>query len=369
MNKQRRIMILVLTGLLGIAGVAAVASLALAGGGPDRRELRGTIWVANRGADSIRGFDAATGAVVATWPMAAGSQPGDLGYARGKLYVSEEFGSAPALAVVDPRTGTILKRFFVGLTARPHHVHVSRGGKLVAFGLYGTDTVGVVDARTDTLLGTWDTNPETTNGRAHAGVFSPDGRTLYVTSDVTSELIALEPRTGAVLWRLSVPNAHELVVTHDGKTAYVSARTGNAIRIVDLKHQVVTSSFALATAPDTLQLARDDRLLTVGLRGSPAQLAVIDTRTLQTEIVGIGPPTGTTTIAGHQWTSPDGRFTFAAFEGLGAGVAVVDHRHGNAVVQTLDYPGRPHGVAFAPQRSHHGCGDDDRAGEEGSQDD
>jgi DNA-binding beta-propeller fold protein YncE len=365
MNKQRRILILVVTACVGIAAVAAVSSLALAGGGPDRRDLKGTIWVANRGVDSIRGFDAATGAVVATWPLAAGSQPGDLGFARGKLYVSEEFGSAPALAVVDPKTGSVLKRFFVGLTARPHHVHVSRDGRLVSFGLYGTDTVGVVDARTDMLLGTWDTNPETTNGRAHAGVFSPDGRTLYVTSDATSELIALDPRTGLVLWRLSVPNAHELVITRDGKTAYVSARTGNAIRIVDLQHQVVLSSFPLATAPDTLQLARHDRLLTVGLRGSPAQLAVIDTRTLQTEIVAIGPANTATTIAGHQWTSPDGRFTFAAFEGPGAGVAVVDHRHGNAVVQTLDYPGRPHGVAFIPSgRSHHGCGDDDRGGED-----
>jgi hypothetical protein len=27
---------------------------------------------------------------------------------------------------------------------------------------------------------------------------------------------------------------------------------------------------------------------------------------------------------------------------------VIDHRVGKTVVQTLDYPGRPHGVAFVP---------------------
>ena len=255
----------------------AVASSAWAGGS-EPQAPNGTIWVANRGADTIRGFDARTGEVVHTWPMAPGSQPGDLAEARGKLYVSEEFGAAPALAVVDPQSGTVLQRFSVGITARPHHVHVSRGGRLVAFGLYGTDTVGVVDTRTDTLLGPWDTNPDTTNGRAHAGVFSPDGRTLYVTSDATSELIALDPRTGELVWRLSVPNAHELVITRNGKIAYVSARTGNAIRIVDLKRQLVIASFPLGPAPDTLQLAEKGKLLTVGLRGSPAQVAFVDTK-------------------------------------------------------------------------------------------
>jgi DNA-binding beta-propeller fold protein YncE len=179
-------------------------------------------------------------------------------------------------------------------------------------------------------------------------VFSPNGRTLYVTSDATSELIALNPRTGEILWRLSVPNAHELVVTRDGKTAYVSARTGNAIRIVDLERQLVTASFPMGPAPDTLQLSASGKLLTVGLRGSPAQVAFVDTRTLESEIVRIGPVLDTTTVAGHQWTSRNGRFTFAAYEGgQHPGVAVIDHKAGNQVVETLSYDGRPHGVAFA----------------------
>jgi hypothetical protein len=77
----------------------------------------------------------------------------------------------------------------------------------------------------------------------------------------------------------------------------------------------------------------------------PAQIAVVDTRTLDYDLVRIGPIHDTTTIAGHQWTSPNGRYTFAAYEGgTSAGVAVIDHRAGNEVVQTLDYPGRPHGV-------------------------
>jgi hypothetical protein len=69
-----------------------------------------TIWVANRGAHTIRGFDAATGEVVRTIAMAPNSQPGDLAYAKGKLYVSEEFGAPPAIAIVDVESGAVLSR-------------------------------------------------------------------------------------------------------------------------------------------------------------------------------------------------------------------------------------------------------------------
>jgi PQQ-like domain len=337
MSRQRPT---ILTFLGVLVGLVVAVSAALASN-PGRRELNGTIWVANRGAHTIRGFDAATGDVVRTVDMRAGSQPGDLAYAKDKLYVSEEFGSPPAIAVVDAASGEVLSRIFTG--PRPHHVHASVGGNLIAYGVFGTNKVGIIDTHTDTLVGEWaaSTNPA---ARSHAGVFSPDGRTVYVANDVVNELSALDPLTGELLWTMTVPNAHELIVTHNGKTAYVSCRAGNALRVVDLERREIIRTIALAPLPDSLRLSANEKLLTVGLRGTPAQMAIVDTETFAYDLVTIG---GTGTIAGHQRTSPNGHFTFAAFEGPGAGVAVIDHKQNNAVVQTLDYPGRPHGVDFA----------------------
>jgi DNA-binding beta-propeller fold protein YncE len=323
-----------------LAGLAVLVAPAL-GSNPDRRELNGTIWAANRGAHTIRGFDAATGDVVRTVDMRAASQPGDLAYAKGKLYVAEEFGSPPAIAVVDAESGDVVSRIFTG--PRPHHVHASVGGNLIAYGVFGTNKVGIIDTHTDTLVGEWaaSSNPA---ARSHAGVFSQDGRTVYVANDVVNELSAVDPLTGELLWTMTVPNAHELAVTHDGKTAYVSGRAGNALYVVDLQRQEIVRTIALGPLPDSLRLSADEKLLTVGLRGTPAQVAIVDTETFGYDIVTIG---GSGTIAGHQWTSRNGHFTFAAFEGPGAGVAVIDHEQDNAVVQVLDYPGRPHGVDFA----------------------
>lgn len=360
MRKNTRTLTAFLAALVGIVGIGLTASFAGAGR-PDRlTNVEGTIWVANRGAHTIRGFDASTGDVTSTVAMSPGSQPGDLAYANGKLYVAEEFGTPPAIAIVEAKTG-VTTRIAMAPGSRPHHVHTSRSGKLVAFGLYGTDMVAVVDTRTDTLLGPWDTNPAATNGRAHAAVFSPKGKILYVASDASNEIIALDPRTGEVFWRLNVPGAHELAVTRNGKMAYVSRRTLNQVSMIDLRrHETYTDVLSLGL-PDTLRLAANDRLLTVGLRTLPAELAVVDTRTFEYDLVRIGPALEANTIAGHQWTSPRGRFTFAAFEGgTSPGVAVIDHRAGNQVVGTLAYPGRPHGVDLAPGHDDDNDDDDDQ---------
>jgi hypothetical protein len=346
---QRTIKAFLVAALIGT--VACIASVPIATAGPPDRlsGLHGTLWIANRGANTIGGFDATTGQAVALVPMAAGSQPGDLAFANGKLYVAEEMGPAPALAIVDPTGTSAIHRIPMALGSRPHHVHASPDGDLVAFGLYGTDRVAVVDTATEGLLGMWDTDPAVgaVAGRAHAGVFSKDGSTLYVASDTTGEVIAMDPRTGSVLWSLKVPAAHELAI-RDRRSLFVSRRTENRLAVIDLEQRTWTDVLTLAL-PDTLRLSANRKLLTVGLRTSPAQVAVVDTLTLAYDLVPIGPASDLTTIAGHQWTSPGGRYTVASFEGGSRpGFAVIDHRAGNQVIGSVEYPTRPHGVEFIP---------------------
>lgn len=333
------------TGFVMILAVSAAAGLLAA----NHRPVNGTIWTANRGAHSVAAFDAATGDLIRTVPMAAASQTGDLAYAKGKVYVAEEFGTPPAVAVLDAETGSLLYRIPFPAGARPHHVHASTGGNLIAVGLFGTDRVAVIDTSDDVLLGPWDSNLTTVSGRIHAGVFSHDGNTLYLANEGSGELVAMDPRSGVVAWRMPIPQIHELIVTHNGKTAYVTRRGANRLAVVDLEAQTVTQELTL-TLPDTLALSADEKLLTVGLRMSPARLAVVDTTSMTFELVALSAGDEANSVAGHQWTSASGQFTFAAFEG-GAqpGLAVIDHSEGHTVVQRLPYSGRPHGVTYSPK--------------------
>lgn len=121
--------------------------------------------------------------------------------------------------------------------------------------------------------------------------------------------------------------------------------------MIDLENPTYTDVLTLGLL-NTLALSANERLLTVGLRTSPAQLAVMDTHTMTFELVNLSPAGGAGSIAGHQWTSPSGRYTFASFEGgTSPGVAVIDHAAGNQVVQTWPYAGRSHGVARAPMKA------------------
>ena len=345
MIKQCRVATAAFMGLIGWSLVGASPAAGHASGA----SVDGVIWVANRGAHTIRGFDAATGAVVHTVSMAPNSQPGDLAYAKGKVYVAEEFGTPPAIAIVDAGAGIVIDRILLPAGTRPHHVHAGPGGNLVALGLYGTDLVAVVDTHDDTLLGPWDSNPATTNGRVHAAVFSNDGNTLYLASDASNEVTAIDPRTGQVFWRMTVPAAHELAVLRNGKTAFVSRRTVGKLAVIDLESHTYADVLDVGL-PDTLALSANEKLLTVGLRTSPARMAVVDTETFAVQFVNIGTPGQTTTIGGHQWTSPSGRYTFAAFEGgSNPGVAVIDHAAGHEVIQRWAYAGRPHGVDFGKE--------------------
>src|SRR4030095_7040172 len=141
MDRYRLVSRLLVTGIVG----AFVISAVMRSTETTLRAVNDTIWVANRGTHTIRGFDAATGEVVQTIAMAPNSQPGDLAYAKGKLYVSEEFGTPPAIAIVDVETGAVLSRITFPTGSRPHHVHASVGGNLVSVGLFGTDLVAVID--------------------------------------------------------------------------------------------------------------------------------------------------------------------------------------------------------------------------------
>ena len=138
-----------------------------------------------------------------------------------------------------------------------------------------------------------------------------------------------------------------MVVAHNGKTAFVSRRPLNALALVDLETHTYRDVLSIGL-PDTLRLSANEKLLTIGVRTSPAQLAVMNTETFAVQLVDLAPPATGTTTGGHQWTTPSGQYTFASYEGASsAGLAVIDHRAGNQVVQRLAYPGAPHGVTRA----------------------
>jgi hypothetical protein len=345
-----------------LAGAVLIATLVLATASAHPPGVPGgTIWVTERsvgatGPSTVAAIDARTGD--SRGILTVGDLPIGVTVPRGtrKAYSADE--TAGRMSVIDADTVTLLGTISMGTGSRPHHVMASRNGRRIYVGQYGTNTVGVVDTRLDEKIADFAAS-DNVNARTHAVWITPNERWLYATNEGSpgagpGTFSKLNARTGQIVWEHGVGNRPSEVLVSRGK-AYVSVRNDHVIRVYDVRANppVLLGEAEANFMPDTLSLTNDRRTLIVGLRGTPARMAFIDTRSLETEYLALP---GFTT--GHQWLSRDSRFTFIALEGsagpppTSGQIAVVDNRE-RELVDAYPYPNGkrlPHGVFYTPQQ-------------------
>lgn len=337
--------------LLALLVVLLACLPALAAGAKQPKIESGTVFVTERVLGSVTAYDADSGDVL--WTTKVGASPIGVSQPRGtdKVYSSDE--GSNRMSVLDRSTGALLGTIPMG--AGPHHQLASPGGDRIYVGEFFHNEVGVVDTATDTRIAGWVANP-LPEARTHAVWITPDGHDLYAVNtradrSQPGDVAHLDAQTGERLCNTMVGvDPSEILVTHDGKTAYVSVRRENKIKELDVSGvcPVLTGREAfIGIMPDTLRLTNDGKTLVVTLRGTPAQISLLDTETFTARIVDI--PGHVTT--GHHWLSANGKRTYVAVESPG-GLAVVDNETATVLA---DYPYpvpggiRPHGVFYEPE--------------------
>jgi YVTN family beta-propeller protein len=283
------------------------------------------------------------------WKADVGNLPIGIVHPEGtaKVYTSDE--GSNQMSVLDRRTGRVIRTIAMG--PQPHHLMASRDGDAIYVGEFGHNQIGVVDTATDRRVAGYLASP-LADARTHAVWITRDGEDLYATNtrvDRTQkgDVAKLDARTGRLECNVEVgADPSEILVTPSGRVGYVSVRREDKVKELDLRGPcpVLTGREArVGTQPDTLQLTNDGETLVVTLRGMPAQIALMSTRSFAVRTVDI--PGHTTT--GHHWLSADSRFTFVAAESAqGPGSLAVIDNEAAAVVADHPYPGgsRPHGV-------------------------
>lgn len=296
----------------------------------------GVLWVTNTVTNDVAVFDAATGQLLATIPV--GSTPVGIVATADKVYVAEEGDNR--IAIIAKSTMSVVDRLVTA--ARPHHMTKSADGRFLAVGLFGTNRVAVIDTATDSLV---EFATGAAEARSHQVTATLDG-TLLVANSQVNEVAALDAASGMILWTLPVDtNPSEVLSFADDTMAFVSIRDEHKLQIIDLKNPSVVAEVPVGIQPDTLALTPDGNWLIVGLRGSPAIVAMVSVKDeFAVEWVSLE---GTTT--GHNTVSSSGRFSFVVIEGPSAGVGVIDHGT-REVVAYYAYPGggRPHGIFYEP---------------------
>jgi len=311
----------------------------------------GTLWVTERTPtnSTVAAIDAATGESRGITPV--GAAPIGITAPRGldKVYSADE--NAHQLSVIDKASVTVIATIPMGPGSRPHHLMSSVNGRYIYVAEYGTNKIGVVDTHVDENIMDFTASSDP-SAKTHAVWVDANGIDLYAANQGfptagPGTLSKLNAHTGDIVWEALVGNQPSEVLV-DGTTAYVSIRNDNAIRVYDISGDgpVFIGEAEAQPLPDTLSITNDKRTVIVGLRGTPAQMAFIDTTTRATTYLLLP---GTTT--GHQWLSRNSRFTFIALESPGR-IGVVDNWT-RTLVTTYAYPNgmpRLHGVFFEPPR-------------------
>ena len=162
----------------------------------------------------------------------------------------------------------------------PHHMTVSPNGRWLYVAEYGSHKIGVVDTTLDQRVA--DFYGEREPARPHACRLDHERRQGPLRDERGFDDVvvrhALEARRvdGRRLWEVPVgPRPSEVLVTNDGKTAYVTIRNENSVRVLDVSGERPSriAEVAIGTQPDTMRLTPDGKTLVVGLRGTP-QLAL-----------------------------------------------------------------------------------------------
>jgi DNA-binding beta-propeller fold protein YncE len=343
--------------LLLCAVVLGTAAAAAGRESASRLPTSGTVWAVERfdgGQNTLAAFDASTGDVLGVVPIGRRPIGVTAPHGTGKVYTADERSNQ--LSVLSKADFAIIKQIPTGPASFPHHIMASPNGKLVYFGRYNTNTVGVVDTSLDEMVAVW---PASQNplAKTHAVWTTNDGKSLYATSEGATQsspgtLSKLDARTGELIWEFPIgTRPSEVLVTPNGKTAYVSVRNDNRLRVVEVsgaEPRLVGETF-IGVQPDTLQMTNDGKTLVVGLRSIP-QMALMDTETLEVRFVNFPGYS----ISGHEWLSANGKYTFIALESASTttpgAIGVVDNRTGD-VLDTWTYPGGPwpHGVFYEPE--------------------
>lgn len=199
-------------------------------------------------------------------------------YYRRSFDLNASSPSALALAIIDTQTDKVVRVMPTG--PLPKYVAISPDSRQAVVTHWGDNTLGVLDISADhprdfRYNGHWvverklPTEGIKGNRDSHCGfclrgtVYTPDGETVLVARMGGGGVAGFEAATGRYLGTVTdiVPNPRHIVISHDGRTLYVSGNQSGLVGRYDLAAVVQ----ALKTAEAQRVAGPGGRSLSVGM--------------------------------------------------------------------------------------------------------
>jgi DNA-binding beta-propeller fold protein YncE len=230
-----------------------------------------------------------------------------------------------------------------------HEVAASADGKLAFVPIYGDSGVGspgtdgqlmrVIDIATRKVVSTVDFGKGV---RPHEPLMEPSTGVLYVTTELTDCVTAVDPKTWKILGTIPTgqKESHMLAVTRDGRRGYTSNVGVGTVSVLDLEERKTLTIIPVCEVAQRIALSVDDHFVFTSDQKQP-RLAVIDTgeNKVKQWIPLPSPGYGTA-------PTPDGRSLIVCLPRIKK-IGIVDLAK-MELQQTIDVPKAPQEVLVRP---------------------
>jgi YVTN family beta-propeller protein len=238
---------------------------------PDRSKL----YIADASGNALFILNPQTGAAMGSNRIA---DPYQLGYTPDQKYLVVNALRINHVDVYDAATLSLVKRFSAG--SMPSHLDFSPDSRWSFNSMQGSDTLVSLDLTTMTVR--W----KKRIGPTPAGVLWLNGRVLVCLMGANG-LVEVDPLTGTILRHVETGiGAHNLFLTDDNKTLYVSNRLGGTLAALDPTTLALRRTYPLPGGPDDIGIAPDGKLW-IALRFAET-VAVLDPISGQYESIPVG---------------------------------------------------------------------------------
>lgn len=111
---------------------------------------------------------------------------------------------------------------------------------------------------------------------------SPDGRKLYVSRPSFADVVAIDIKSGAIVWRVEVDGqrSDHMAISKNGKRLLVSASTANVVHVIDTAAGKIIDAFESGDSPHESNFSADGKLIyhsSIGLVYTPTDMGQFDT--------------------------------------------------------------------------------------------
>lgn len=238
-------------------------------GNTQAKTSRQGIFLTSRNSGNITLVDQATWKKISDFPTEG--TPAGMAYVSGRLYIADM--SKNRILILDTKAKQFVGQIDLLPKAAPKSVVALANGKLLYVSESGTADVAVVEVDTSKVLLRTKVPPGP--GRM---AMTPNGNTVLVLNTITGQVTFISTLNQRVLGSIVVgANPTAVVVSPDGKTAYVSCRGElNHIAVIDIAKRGILANIKTGNGPTGLAISADGATLYNAI-AKDNMIAVFDT--------------------------------------------------------------------------------------------